>query len=138
MPTYRIVTATVTLPIIGTVSRDEKGYIIEQAERYRVHIKAVSAGGDKDAYIVGVLSGSGYTYEPFKESLKVILPDGYDLIAQLVHDAGIPIPQKTLPVATGGGEDQEEPWRKMRELVNKVITERVLAETRPGGMLYRL
>lgn len=42
--TARIVKAVVTLPILGTISRNDKGEVIKSGERYRVHIYAPPPG----------------------------------------------------------------------------------------------
>ena len=92
--TTRIVKAIVTLPILGTVSRDERGEVVKKGESYRIHIYAAKPDWKekksmRDMFFVGVLEGQGYTTSPFKRSLEVALPEGRELVAIRLDENGI-------------------------------------------------
>lgn len=104
----RIVKAVVTLPILGTVSRDAGGNIKKHGEWYRVHIYAANPGWEKekpvrDFLVVGVLTGGGDTTESFKRSQEVILPEGRELVALRINDDGTPASWDSLPVSIDEG-----------------------------------
>lgn len=82
----RIVKAIVTLPILGTVSRDERGEVVKKGESYRIHIYAAKPGWKenkslRDMLFVGSLEGQGYTTSPYKRSVEVALPSDRELVA---------------------------------------------------------
>lgn len=91
--TTRIVKAIVTLPILGTVSRDERGEVVKKGESYRIHIYAAKPDWKenksmRDMFFVGLLEGEGYTSSPFKRSLDVALPEGHVLVALRFDENG--------------------------------------------------
>lgn len=89
----RIVKAIVTLPILGTVSRDERGEVVKKGESYRIHIYAAKPDWKetksmRDMFFVGLLEGEGYTSSPFKQSLDAVLPEGRELVALQIDEHG--------------------------------------------------
>lgn len=91
--TTNIVKAVVTLPILGTVSRDERGEIVKKGESYSIHIYAAKPDWKenkslRDMFFVGLLEGEGYTSSPFKRSLDVVLPEGRVLVALRLDEHG--------------------------------------------------
>ncbi|WP_338506839.1 hypothetical protein VRB95_06360 [Erwinia aphidicola] len=156
----RIVKAVVTLPILGTVSRDAGGNIKKHGEHYRVNIFAANPGWKKetlkDFLVVGVLTGGGYTTESFKRSQQVILPEGRELVALRMNDDGTPASWDSLPVSIDDGDTaftapdgkvysmevvvntdtKEKEDARLAELVRSVISDRIRKELLPGGLLY--
>lgn len=99
----RIVKAVVTLPILGTVSRNESGDVVKSGERYRIHIYAANPGWKDerpapDFLVVGVLTGGGFTTEPTKRSQHVLVPEGRELVALMMDSDGAPLSFDSLPV----------------------------------------
>jgi hypothetical protein len=91
----RIVKAIVTLPILGTVSRDEHGEVIKRGEKYLIKVYAAKPDWKekksfRDMLYVGALSGQGYTESPYKRALDAVLPEGHELVALRFDDLGIP------------------------------------------------
>lgn len=89
----RIVKAIVTLPILGTVSRGERGEVVKKGESYRIHIYAAKPDWKetksmRDMFFVGLLEGEGYTSSPFKRSLDAVLPEGRVLVALQIDEHG--------------------------------------------------
>lgn len=89
----RIVKAIVTLPILGTVSRDERGEVVKKGESYRINIYAAKPDWKetksmRDMFLVGLLEGEGYTSSPSKQSLNVVLPEGRVLVAFMLDEHG--------------------------------------------------
>lgn len=156
----RIVKAVVTLPILGTVSRDAGGNIKKHGESYRVNIFAANPGWKdetpKDLLVVGVLTGGGYASGPQKRSQQVILPEGRELVAIRMDDAGTPVSWDSLPVSIDDGhtvftipdgkvysmevvvntDTKEKQHSRLAELVSSAISERIRKELLPGGLLY--
>ncbi|MBN1086553.1 hypothetical protein JNO12_19045 [Erwinia aphidicola] len=156
----RIVKAVVTLPILGTVSRDAGGNIKKHGEHYRVNIFAANPGWKeetlKDFLVVGVLTVGGYTTGSFKRSQQVILPEGRELVALRMNDDGTPASLDSLPVSIDDGDTaftvpdgkvysmevvvntdtKEKEHSRLAELVSSVISDRIRKELLPGGLLY--
>lgn len=145
-----IVKVIVTLPVIGTVSRNELGEVVKKGQSYRVHIYAAKPGwregkAERDFLTVGVLTGSGYTTGPFKRSLNVILPEGMELVALNIDEDGIASSWDSLPIHI----DQ---WFSLTDsliitgfqevniqdgMIAKAIKEHLNKELKPGGLLYK-
>lgn len=156
----RIVKAVVTLPILGTVSRDAGGNIKKHGEHCRVNIFAANPGWKeetlKDFLVVGVLTVGGYTTGSFKRSQQVILPEGRELVALRMNDDGTPASWDSLPVSIDDGhtaftapdgkvysmeigvntDTKEKEDARLAELVSSAISERIRKELLPGGLLY--
>lgn len=101
--TARIVKAVVTLPVLGTVSRNEYGDVVKSGERYRVHVYAANPGWKDerpapDFLVVGVMTGGGFTSEPTKRSQHVLVPEGRELVALMIDSDGAPMSFESLPI----------------------------------------
>lgn len=102
--TYTIREVTVTIPKIGIVSSDKEGNEFKCGEIYRINIFAVRPGlsnrfSDFEGLIVGRLDFSGYSESQFSRTQKVIMPNGYELVALRVGECGRPMTRESLPVA---------------------------------------
>lgn len=144
----RLVTAIVTLPIIGTVSRGDKGEVVQHGEKYRIHVYAAKPDWKerksiRDMFFVGLLEGEGYTSAPTKRALDVSLPDGYELVAFSFDEYGVH-KWDSLPIHI----DLYASVNSMvitckREFTNedddlaKYIKEHIKNAYRPGGSLYK-
>lgn len=136
----RIVKAIVTLPILGTVNRDDRGEVVKKAERYRIHLYAAKPGMkyEKQTHthlLVGVMDGGAYTTEHAKRSEEVLLPYDRELLALRVDGYGVPISWDSLPVEVES--DPDKAAEQLRELIQKTITDRLREEAYPGGLLYK-
>ena len=90
------VKATVTLPFLWAKGHDIYGNEIRRGAKCTVGIFAVKpewypAKGLLDGLQVGEITFNGYTETPFKRSVKIILPDGYKVVAMRIDDCGLPI-----------------------------------------------
>ncbi|MEI9741001.1 DUF1983 domain-containing protein, partial [Enterobacter kobei] len=105
--TYQICEVTVTLPSLGTITTDGSGNQIKHGDKCRVHLYAVKPdrhpGTIFDGFNVGAITFTGYTDSPFKRSQKIMMPDGYKLVALRVDDDGVPTSWDSLPVQFVGG-----------------------------------
>lgn len=105
--TYQICEVTVTLPPLSSITTDGCGNKIKHGDKCRVHLYAVKpdwrSGCIFDGFIVGVITFTGYTESPFKRSQKILMPDGYKLVALRVDDDGVPTSWDRLPVQFVGG-----------------------------------
>lgn len=105
--TYQVCEVTVTLPSLGTVTTDIAGNRIEHGDKCRVHLYAVKpdwhSGTIFEGFNVGAITFTGYTDSPFKRSQKIMVPDGYKLVALQVDDDGVPTSWDSLPVNFSGG-----------------------------------
>lgn len=105
--TYQICEVTVTLPSLGTITTDGSGNQIKHGDKCRVHLYAVKPdrhpGTIFDGFNVGAITFTGYTDSPFKRSQKIMVPDGYKLVALRVDDDGVPASWDSLPVHFTGG-----------------------------------
>ncbi|WP_240617909.1 MULTISPECIES: phage tail tip fiber protein [Enterobacter] len=105
--TYQVCEVTVTLPSLGTVTTDGAGNRIEHGDKCRVHLYAVKpdwhSGTIFEGFNVGAITFTGYTDSPFKRSQKIMVPDGYKLVALQVDDDGVPTSWDSLPVNFSGG-----------------------------------
>ncbi|RTM82431.1 hypothetical protein [Enterobacter hormaechei] len=105
--TYQICEVTVTLPSLGTITTDGPGNQIKHGDKCRVHLYAVKpdwhSGTIFEGFNVGAITFTGYTDSPFKRSQKIMVPDGYKLVALRVDDDGVPTSWDSLPVYFTGG-----------------------------------
>ncbi|MFY7356188.1 phage tail tip fiber protein [Enterobacter cloacae complex sp. IR5403] len=105
--TYQICEATVTLPSLGTITTDGPGNQIKHGDKCRVHLYAVKpdwhSGTIFEGFNVGAICFTGYTDSPFKRSQKIMMPDGFKLVALRVDDDGVPTSWESLPVQFSGG-----------------------------------
>lgn len=105
--TYQICEVTVTLPSLGTINTDGPGNQIKHGDKCRVHLYAVKpdwhSGTIFEGFNVGAITFTGYTESPFKRSQKIMMPDGYKLVALRVDDDGMPTSWDSLPVHFTGG-----------------------------------
>lgn len=105
--TYNICEVTVTIPSLGTITTDGAGNQIERGDKCRVHLFAVKPDWHSrtifEGFNVGVITFTGYTESPFKRSQKIMMPDGYKLVALRVDDDGMPTSWDSLPVQFAGG-----------------------------------
>lgn len=145
-----IVKVIVTLPVIGTVSRNEPREVVKKGQSYRVHIYAAKPGlregkVERDFLTVGVLTGAGYTTGPFKRLLNVFLPEGMELVALNINEDGIASSWDSLPIhidqwfsptgsmiITGFQEVNIQDG-----MLAKAIIEQLKKELKPGGLLYK-
>lgn len=107
--TYKIREVTVTIPKIGIVSRDAEGNEFKCGEIYHINLFAVRPGwqtrtSDFDGLIVGRLDFSGYTESPYSRTQKIIMPNGYELVALRVSESGRPMTWESLPVISSGAD----------------------------------
>lgn len=105
--TYQICEVTVTLPSLGTITTDGPGNQIKHGDKFRVHLYAVKpdwcCGGIFEGFIVGWFTCHGYSEAPYKRSQKIMMPDGFKLVALSVDEYGIPTSWDSLPVHFTGG-----------------------------------
>lgn len=105
--TYNIREVTVTIASLGTITTDGAGNKIKRGEKCRVHLYAVKpdwhSGTIFEGFNVGAITFAGYTDSPFKRSQKILVPDGYKLVALRVDDDGVPTSWDSLPVHFTGG-----------------------------------
>ncbi|HFK5760060.1 Domain of uncharacterised function (DUF1983) [Enterobacter hormaechei] len=101
--TYKIREVTVTIPKIGIISSDKEGNEFKCGEIYHINLFAMRPGwqtrtSDFDGLIVGRLDFSGYTESPYSRTQKIIMPNGYELVALRVGECGRPMTWESLPV----------------------------------------
>ena len=105
--TYQVCEVTVTLPSLGTITTDGAGNRIKHGDKRRVHLYAVKpdwhSGTIFEGFNVGAITFTGYTDSPFKRSQKIMVPDGYKLVALQVDDDGVPTSWDSVPVNFSGG-----------------------------------
>jgi len=106
--TYQVAEVSVTLPAIGTVSRDDYGNVVKRGAKCRVHLYAVhpdwrDQGSVFDGFLVGSVLTCGYTDMPTHHTRRILMPDGYKLVALSVDEDGMPKSWDSLPVCFVGG-----------------------------------
>lgn len=105
--TYQICEVTVTLPSLGTITTDGPGNQIKHGDKCRVDLYAVKpdwrAGSTFQGFIVGWLTFEGYCETPYNRSQKIMMPDGYKLVALMVDENGMPTSWDSLAVQFSGG-----------------------------------
>lgn len=106
--TYQVAEVSVTLSAIGTVSRDDYGNVVKRGAKCRVHLYAVhpdwrEQGSVFDGFLVGSVLTCGYTDMPTHHTRRILMPDGYKLVALSVDEDGMPKSWDSLPVCFVGG-----------------------------------
>lgn len=105
--TYQICEVTVTLPSLGTITTDGPGNQIKHGDKCRVDLYAVKpewrSGSSFEGFIVGWLTFEGYCETPYNRRQKIMMPDGYKLVALIVDQNGMPTSWDSLPVQFSGG-----------------------------------
>ncbi|WP_318393195.1 hypothetical protein [Enterobacter sp.] len=106
--THQIINVSVTLPALGAVSRDVYGNVIKQGAKCRVHLYAVhpewlKQGPVFEGFMVGSIVFDGYTETPFARHQRVLMPDGYKLLALRIGEDEQPESWDSLPVSFTGG-----------------------------------
>lgn len=100
--TYQVCEVTVTLPSLVTLTDDGAGNKIKHGYKCRVHLYAVKpewrSGSTFEGFIVGWFTVQGCCETPYKRSQKIMMPDGYKLVALMVDEYGIPTSWDSLPV----------------------------------------
>lgn len=104
---YQICEITVTLPSLGTITTDGPGNQIKRGDKCRVDLYAVKpdwrSGSSFEGFIVGWLTFEGYCETPYNRSQKIMMPNGYKLVALMVDEYGMPTSWDSLPVQFSGG-----------------------------------
>ncbi|HDG1710547.1 TPA: hypothetical protein PFE25_003739 [Kluyvera ascorbata] len=133
---YRVCDVSVTIPVLGTVSRDHSGSIVKRGDKYRVHIYAIKKGASlEDALMVGSTVLNGYTESPFRKTLKVIVPTGYALFGLRIGEDDKPIVHEFLPIDFVGNEESLEDRRGLDDLT-EVVRKAIQKECQPGGLIW--
>lgn len=123
--TYQICEVAVMVPPLGAISNDGFGNQIKHGEKFRVHLYAVKpdwhSGSNFEGFIVGWFTREGYSDTQHKSSQKIMMPDGYKLIALSVDEYGLPKSWDSLPVYfTGGCIDQKDGDGTVRVKIGKI------------------
>ncbi|WP_448309807.1 hypothetical protein [Pantoea sp. PGP6] len=132
-----IVNAIVTISSLGKTVSDHAGNIIRKGESLRVHLLAVQPGWDKgsvvpETLLVGTTFFTGFSTSAYSRAVKVLLPDGYQLIALPVDSEGCAISWESLPVHIEAIESGNEPFKISGE--GKVYINDALVK--PGTTTY--
>lgn len=106
--TYEICDVTVTLPALGSVISDSAGNEGYRGEKCRVNLYAVhpnwrEKGSTFDGLMVGRTTFEGYTASPYNRTLRIMMPQGYKLLALRVDERDQPESWDSLPVHFCGG-----------------------------------
>lgn len=105
--TYQICEVTVTLPSLGTITTDGHSNQNKHGDKCRVDLYAVKpdwrSGSSFEGFIVGWFTFEGYCETPYNRSQKIMMPDGYKLVALIVDQNGMPTSWDSLPVQFSGG-----------------------------------
>ena len=103
--TYQLMKALVTLPPVGETISDLAGNTRKYGGEHKVHIAAVdqnwTAQGSHyfdEPILLRGLKIQGFSLTPWVVSEKIMVPDGYRIIAMLVDEKGIPLSNETLPL----------------------------------------
>lgn len=144
--TYQICEVLVTLPPLGTITTDGYGNKIKHGDKCHVHLYAVKpdwrSGSTFEGFIVGWFTHEGYSESPHKSSQKIMMPDGYKLVAISVDEYGLPESWDSLPVHFAGGfisvqvEAHGTSNKAMPEL-SEVIRNSIRKECEPGGLIWK-
>lgn len=156
--TYQICEVTVTLPSLGTITTDGAGNQIKRGDKCRVHLYAVGrdwrSGSIFEGFNVGAITFTGYTESPFKRSQKILMPDGYKLVALRVDDDGVPTSWDSLPVQFVGGlislkdvdaaecaeldvAKQMAADKKAMDELTSHVRKAIMMECFPGGVIWQ-
>lgn len=123
--TYQICEVAVMVPPLGAISNDGFGNQVKHGEKFRVHLYAVKpdwhSGSNFEGFIVGWFTREGYSDTQHKSSQKIMMPDGFKLIALSVDEYGLPKSWDSLPVYfTGGYIDQKDGDGNVRVKIGKI------------------
>ncbi|VDZ82716.1 hypothetical protein U0026_09270 [Kluyvera intermedia] len=160
--TYQICEVTVTLPPLGSTTTDGCGNKIKHGDKRRVHLYAVKPdwcqGSTFEGFIVGWFTHAGYSESQHKRSQRIMMPDGYKLVAISVDEYGLPKSRDSLPVHFSGGyvsnlEDVDatasaeysvkmgisiENNDKATSFFEEAVRKAVQKECQPGGAVWRM
>lgn len=105
---YHICGVIVTLPSLGTVTTDAAGNERKSKEECRVHLYAVrpdwrDKGSVFEGFLVGRLVVRGSAQFPSQHTVRIMMPDGYKLIALRIGEDEQPLSWDSLPVLFTGG-----------------------------------
>jgi hypothetical protein len=146
------------------VSHDAEGNEFKCGEIYHVNIFAVrpewrSGFSEFKGLIVGRLDFSGYTESQCSRTQKIIVPNGYELVALRVSENGRPMTWESLPVIFSANclPDSEPltvkygevfinnatisvgtlPENELRKTVDEWIREMIRLHCQPGGTIWQ-
>lgn len=133
-----VINAIVTIPSLGSLMRDEAGNQIRKGESLRVHILAVLPGWNHrsvlpEALLVGATTFTGYSSAAFSRSVKIILPEGHQLIAILVDSDGKATSWESLPIEIESGDANANQAASL----TKIISQHLTKELQSGGLLHK-
>ncbi|MEH4800605.1 hypothetical protein [Atlantibacter hermannii] len=101
--TYQMMKALVTLPPVGETISDLAGNTRIYGGEYKVHIAAVDQNWTAQGFhyfdepiLMRDLKIQGFSSTTWVVSEKIMVPDGYRIIAMLVDENGIPLSNETL------------------------------------------
>lgn len=103
--TYQMMKALVTLPPVGETISDNAGNTRKYGGEHKVHIAAVDRNWTAqfsyyfdEPILLRELNIQGFSSTPWVVSEKIMVPDGYLIIAMLVDEKGIPLSNEMLPL----------------------------------------
>lgn len=103
--TYQMMKAHVTLPPAGETISDLAGNTRKYGGEHNVHIAAVDQNRTAqgiyyfdEPILLRDLKIQGFSSTTWVVSEKIMVPDGYRIIAMLVDEKGIPLSNETLPL----------------------------------------
>ncbi|WP_313120083.1 phage tail tip fiber protein [Atlantibacter hermannii] len=103
--TYQMMKALVTLPPVGETISDNAGNTRKYGGEHKVHIAAVDRSWTAqfsyyfdEPILLRELNIQGFSSTPWVVSEKIMVPDGYLIIAVLVDEKGIPLSNEMLPL----------------------------------------
>ena len=101
--TYQMMKALVTLPPAGETISDLAGNTRKYGGEHKVHIAAVDQNWTAQGFhyfdepiLLRDLKVQGFSSTTWVVSEKIMVPDGYRIIAMLVDENGIPLSNETL------------------------------------------
>lgn len=101
--TYQMMKALVTLPPVGETISDLAGNTRKYGGEHKVHIAAVDQNWTAqgihyfdEPILLRDLKIQGFSSTTWVVSEKIMVPDGYRIIAMLVDENGIPLSNETL------------------------------------------
>ncbi|MGU9870245.1 hypothetical protein, partial [Kluyvera ascorbata] len=104
--TYQMMNALVTLPPVGVSIKDGEGNTRKSASELRARICAVVPGCGSphlryilpEPIVLSEFSRGGYSEKPWVAGERIMVPDGYLIVAMLVDEKGKPLNDELLPV----------------------------------------
>ncbi|MEH4798317.1 hypothetical protein PO472_05625 [Atlantibacter hermannii] len=103
--TYQMMKALVTLPPVGETINDNAGNTRKYGGEHKVHIAAVDRSWTAqfsyyfdEPILLRELNIQGFSSTPWVVSEKIMVPDGYLIIAMLVDEKGVPLSNEMLPL----------------------------------------